>query len=49
MDLPARTTILLTSEDRPGALAELLATFKKHDINLTHIESRPSRIVCCYI
>lgn len=30
-------------EDRPGALADLLAAFAKCSINITRIESRPSR------
>lgn len=40
---PTRTSLILTTEDRPGALADLLAHFVKMNISLSHIESRPSR------
>ena len=35
--------MLFSSKDRPGALHELLESFKKRRINMTRIESRPSR------
>jgi chorismate mutase/prephenate dehydratase len=35
--------VLFSTKDRPGALYELLQSFKKRDINMTRIESRPSR------
>lgn len=38
-----RTSILLSVTDRVGALHSTLAPFKRHGINLTKIESRPSR------
>ncbi len=38
-----KTSVLFSSKDRPGALYELLQSFKKRDINMTRIESRPSR------
>ncbi len=38
-----KTSIMLSIKDKPGALYEVLAPFKKHNINLTKIESRPSR------
>ena len=40
-----RTSLILTTEDRPGALADLLAYFAKLNLSLSHIESRPSRQV----
>jgi chorismate mutase-like protein len=38
-----KTSVLFSSKDRPGALYELLQSFKKRGINMTRIESRPSR------
>ncbi len=38
-----KTSVLFSTKDRPGALYELLRSFKKLDINMTSIESRPSR------
>ncbi len=38
-----KTSIMFTTEDRPGALVEMLEIFKQNSINLTHIEKRPSR------
>ena len=38
-----KTSVLLSTKDRPGALYDLLQSFKKRGINLTRIESRPSR------
>ena len=38
-----RLSLLVTLKDRPGALADALACFQQHRINLTHIESRPAR------
>jgi len=44
-----KTSISVTLKDRPGALFELLQAFQKEDINLTRIESRPSRVEAwCY-
>ncbi|CAE7407234.1 Pah, partial [Symbiodinium microadriaticum] len=37
-----RVAIVTEIEDRPGALHDLLRYFWKYDIDLTHIESRPS-------
>lgn len=47
-DFPSRTgkdktSLLLSVKDKPGALYEVLLPFKKAKINLTKIESRPSR------
>ena len=38
-----KTSIMFASKDRVGSLHEILGVFRKHRINLTMIESRPSR------
>lgn len=38
-----KTSILFSIKDRVGALHDMLIPFAKHEINLTKIESRPSR------
>ena len=38
-----RVSLLIKLDDRPGALHELLGHFKRHEINLTNIESRPTK------
>jgi chorismate mutase/prephenate dehydratase len=38
-----KTSVMLSIKDKPGALHEVLAPFDKEKINLTKIESRPSR------
>lgn len=38
-----KTSIMFSIKDRPGALHDILSPFKKAKINLTKIESRPSR------
>ncbi len=38
-----KTSIMFSIKDRVGALHAMLQPFKKHGINLTKIESRPSR------
>lgn len=44
-----KTSISVTLKDRPGALFELLQAFQQENINLTRIESRPSRVEAwCY-
>jgi chorismate mutase/prephenate dehydratase len=37
-----KTSIMFTSDDRPGSLVNVLDVFKRNSINLTHIEKRPS-------
>ena len=38
-----KTAIVFSTAHKAGALADVLDVFKKHDINLTNIESRPSK------
>ncbi len=38
-----KTTLLVSGKNRPGALHRLLAPLARHGINMTRIESRPSR------
>jgi chorismate mutase/prephenate dehydratase len=38
-----KTAILFSTAHKAGALADVLDVFKRHDINLTNIESRPSK------
>ncbi|KPJ62921.1 MAG: hypothetical protein AMS15_02310 [Planctomycetes bacterium DG_23] len=38
-----KTSIMFSIKDEVGALCEMLLPFKEHHINLTRIESRPSR------
>ncbi len=39
-----KTSLMLSIQDRPGALLGVLEPFRKNQINLTKIESRPSRL-----
>jgi chorismate mutase/prephenate dehydratase len=39
----SKTSILFATKDQPGALHDALVPFKRHRINLTKIESRPSK------
>ena len=34
---------MFTCSDRPGSLVDILTVFKRNEINLSHIEKRPSR------
>lgn len=38
-----KTSLLISSRNQPGALHKLLAPLAKHGLNMTRIESRPSR------
>ncbi len=38
-----KTSFMLVTKNEPGALAEALAAFRTADVNLTHIDKRPSR------
>lgn len=38
-----KTSLMVASKNRPGALFKLLQPFAKHGISMSHIESRPSR------
>jgi chorismate mutase / prephenate dehydratase len=38
-----KTSIILSGKNKPGALHELLTPLAKHGVNMTRIESRPSR------
>ncbi|MBI3312369.1 MAG: prephenate dehydratase [Candidatus Omnitrophica bacterium] len=40
---PSKTSLLLVLKDKPGALHDALVPFKRYGINLTKIESRPSK------
>ena len=38
-----KTSILAKTDDKPGGLVEFLQTFQAHKVNLTKIESRPTK------
>ncbi|RMH19319.1 MAG: prephenate dehydratase [Gammaproteobacteria bacterium] len=40
-----KTSLLLSAPNRPGSLYQLLQPFARHDISMTRIESRPSRVI----
>lgn len=44
-DKKTRTSIAFTTENKPGALLAVLEVFRKYDINLIFLESRPSKRV----
>jgi chorismate mutase/prephenate dehydratase len=37
-----RTSLLITVNDKPGALYDVLSPFARHDVSLNRIESRPA-------
>jgi len=39
-----KTSLMISLKDRVGALHDMLTAFKNHKINLTKIESRPSKV-----
>jgi len=39
----SKTSLILSVNDRPGALCDILKEFAQRQINLTHIESRPTK------
>jgi len=39
-----KTSVMFSIKDRPGALHDMLTPFKNHRINMTKIESRPSKV-----
>lgn len=41
--LPRKTSFCLATANRPGALVDVLLIFKAHQVNMTKIESRPSK------
>ena len=43
-----KTALLLETENRPGALAEVLQPLALHQINLTHLQARPGRTPWSY-
>ena len=38
-----KTAVVLSTKNQPGALCEVLQIYSKHSINLTYIDSRPSK------
>lgn len=40
-----KMSMIFSADDKPGALYDILGIFKKYDINLTKIESRPAKTV----
>ena len=38
-----KTSIVFSTTNTPGALCDILTIFKKYDINLSYIDSRPSQ------
>ena len=39
-----KTSLLVSTMNKPGALSSLLQSFAHHDVSMTRIESRPSRV-----
>ncbi|MCD7779352.1 MAG: prephenate dehydratase [Candidatus Gastranaerophilales bacterium] len=42
-DTEGKTAITLSTKNHPGALCSVLEIFSKHNINLTYLDSRPSK------
>ena len=42
-DCDYKTSITFSTDNKPGALCEILTILRKYDINMTHISSRPSK------
>lgn len=40
-----KTSIMFTTDDRPGSLVDVLNVFKRSNVNLSHIDKRPSQAV----
>ena len=40
-----KTSIMFTTDDRPGSLVDVLNVFKRSGVNLSHIDKRPSQAV----
>jgi len=43
MQIPAKTTLVMSTTQKPGALVEALLVLKSNEINMTKLESRPIR------
>ena len=43
IDRAYKTSIFFATENKSGALSKILQILEKHDINMTHISSRPSK------
>uniref|UniRef100_A0A0N5C9T5 phenylalanine 4-monooxygenase n=1 Tax=Strongyloides papillosus TaxID=174720 RepID=A0A0N5C9T5_STREA len=41
-EAPGHTSVIFTLKQKPGALAEILKLFQEKELNINHIESRPS-------
>jgi len=39
--IPSKTSLIMATSHTPGSLAEVLNVFRKYDVNLTKLESRP--------
>lgn len=39
-----RTSLVMSAKNRPGAVFELLSPFARHEVSMTKLESRPSRM-----
>ena len=39
--IPAKTTLIMSTSQKPGSLVEALLVLRSHEINMTKLESRP--------